>query len=69
MRKRRIFVAEMKCGVEVSFESFEDGSVVIGGEPDDGFIRISPTETMDLCRDDVKELWVTLREVLKETKK
>jgi hypothetical protein len=68
MRKRRIFVSEFKCGVEMSFETFPDGSVTMGGEPDDSYVHLSPERTMDLCRDDVKELWVTLREVLKETK-
>jgi hypothetical protein len=58
----------MKCGLEVSFEIFEDGSVTMGGEPDDGHIILGPEDTLDLRRHDVVELWTTLREVLKESK-
>jgi hypothetical protein len=41
----------------------------VGGEPDDGYIHLSPDHTLDLERYDVVELWTTLREVLKESKK
>jgi hypothetical protein len=69
MRKRKIFVAEFKCGTEMSFEIFDDGSVTMGGEPDDSFINLSPERTVELNHSDVTELWVTLRELLKESKK
>jgi hypothetical protein len=69
MRKRKIFVAEFNCGIEMSFEIFDDGSVTLGGEPDDGYVALSPALTMELNREDITELWVTLREVLKESKK
>jgi hypothetical protein len=53
----------------MSFEIFDDGSVTMGGEPDDSFINLSPERTVELNHSDVTELWVTLRELLKESKK
>jgi hypothetical protein len=69
MRKRKIFVSEFKCGLEMSFEVFPDGSVTMGGEPDDSYVNLGPERTVDMQRSDITELWVTLRELLKESKK
>ncbi len=69
MRKRKIFVANLSCGMEMSFEIFEDGSVTMGGEPDDSFVRLGPGDTQDMQKHDVTELFVVFRELLKEAKK
>jgi hypothetical protein len=69
MRKRKVFVAELECGADMSFEIFPDASVIAGGKEDDGYFSISPDRTENLTKGDVKEFFVVFRELLKEAKK